>query len=84
LGVPPQEKCGVGLFVPAFFILFSGFCNRPSPKNKIKKSSTSIPHATNRQKQVAIRKIFNTFLKIALVLIAKVIFFTNFFKNSIH
>jgi hypothetical protein len=35
----------VGLFVPAFFILFSGFCNCPSPKNKIKKSFTAIPHA---------------------------------------
>jgi hypothetical protein len=32
LGVPPQEKCGVGLFVPAFFILFSGCSNRPSPE----------------------------------------------------
>jgi hypothetical protein len=35
LGVPPQEKCGVGLSVPAFFILFSGMQQPPKPR-KIK------------------------------------------------
>jgi hypothetical protein len=63
LGVPPQEKCGVGLFVPAFFILFSGCSNRPSPKNKIKKSSTAIPHAKNRQNRNIISRINPFFIQ---------------------
>jgi hypothetical protein len=45
LGVPPQEKCGVGLFVSIFFV----FCIWLTPKaKKQKRISTAIPHASKR------------------------------------
>jgi hypothetical protein len=33
LGVPPQEKCGVGLFVPIFFV-FLHFAHAQGKKTK--------------------------------------------------
>jgi hypothetical protein len=39
-----------------FYFIFGDAATAQAPKNKIKKSSTAIPHARNRQKKHPVKK----------------------------
>jgi hypothetical protein len=64
LGVPPQEKCGVGLSATIFFYFFRDLYTAQARKKNKKRIFAAIPHATNRKKkpQKTLTNIFHATL----------------------